>query len=95
MSLMIIQIYKNNIASEIEIEPIDKTILKTHVYEICNMIDMKVLKTIINTLNSTCLNDLMESCSCFHKVPNFLLDEEEARLSRCIDNHSQDISSGV
>ena len=80
-SQVIIQIYKNNFVAEIEIEPLDKILLQTLTFEICNMVDMKFLKPIINNLNSACFNDLMESCSCFHKVPSFLLDEEEVRLS--------------
>jgi hypothetical protein len=83
ISKIITHIYKSNIAVDnIEILATDKYLLKTQIYEICNNIDMKGLKSIISSLNSTCFNDLNENFSCFYKVPSFLLDQEEAKLIR-------------
>lgn len=83
ISLVIIQLFKDNIMTEgVAIDPIDKNILKTIIYEISYRLEMKSLKTIINPLNTICFQDLAENFGCFHKVPSFLLDEEEARLSK-------------
>ena len=92
---MIIQLFKDNITTEgVAMDPIDKNQLKTIIYEISSCLEMKTLKPIINPLNTICFQDLAENFGCFYKVPSFLLDEEEARLSN-LWMTSQDIPCRV
>lgn len=82
ISLVIIQLFKDNIALEgVNIDQTDKNLLKTIIYEISGRLEMKSLKSIINPLNTISFQDLADNFGCFYKVPSFLLDEEEARLS--------------
>lgn len=82
MALVVTQLFKDNMLAEgINMDGGDRSLLKRLIFEVCNRIDLKTLKPIINSLSSVCFHDLAENFGCFHKVPSLLLDEEESRLS--------------